>query len=83
MQLIYANQVVSVSELKKNPTKIIKHAEGNPVAILNHNVATAYLIPAKTFEKILDSLDEQLLKSIVQKRLKDNKKSIKVNLNDL
>jgi len=83
MQPIYANHTASVSELKKNPTQLINQAEGKPVAILNHNVATAYLIPAATFEKILDILDEHQLQIIVQHRLSDHKKGIRVNLDDL
>jgi len=79
MQPIYANHTASISELKKNPTLLITQAEGQPIAILNHNIATAYLIPAVTFEKILNALDEQELQTIVQQRLADNKKSIKVN----
>ena len=71
MQTIYASRAASVSELKKNPSQIIEEAEGQPVAILNHNIATAYLIPADTFEKILDALDDQYLRNIVGKRLAD------------
>lgn len=83
MQPIYASHTASISELKKNPTLLITQAEGHPVAILNHNIATAYLIPAATFEKILEALDEQDLQNIVQQRLTDNKKNIKVNLDDI
>ena len=36
MQSLYATQVASISELKKNPSKLINDSEGNPVAILNH-----------------------------------------------
>jgi len=44
MQRIHARATVSISELKKNPTSIITHAHGEPVAILNHNRPTAYLV---------------------------------------
>lgn len=83
MQPIYASHTASISELKKNPTLLITQAEGQPVAILNHNIATAYLIPAATFEKLLDALDDQDLQEIVQRRLTDNKKNIKVSVDDL
>jgi len=83
MQPIYAHHTASVSELKKNPTQLINQAEGQPVAILNHNVATAYLIPATTFEKILNALDERQLNAIVRQRLTDNKKRVRVNIDDL
>lgn len=84
MQPIYANHTVSISELKKNPTQLINQAAGKPVAILNHNIATAYLIPAITFEKILDALDDHQLETIVKNRLSDHKKAIRIkSLDDL
>jgi antitoxin StbD len=46
MKALLANCSVSISELKKNPSAIIDQAEGEPIAILNHNRPTAYLIPA-------------------------------------
>jgi len=83
MQQISATQVASISELKKNPTKLINDAAGKPVAILNHNTATAYLIPVETFEKMLDLIDDHALTAIVNQRLSDKQKSIKVNISEL
>ncbi len=40
-------------------------------------------IPAKTYEKILDLLDEQYLQEITKKRLTDKKVPIKVKLDGL
>ncbi|HEO1363651.1 TPA: type II toxin-antitoxin system Phd/YefM family antitoxin, partial [Legionella pneumophila] len=79
----YATQVASISELKKNPTKLINDAHGMPVVILNHNVAAAYLIPAETFEKLMDAVDESELKSIVEQRLSEPFTPVKVALDDL
>lgn len=83
MHQIHATQTASISELKKNPSKLISNAKGKPVAILNHNIAAAYLIPTKTYEKILELLDERDLIDLVFTRLNDNTRSIKVDLNDL
>lgn len=83
MQTLYATQVASISELKKNPTKLINDAHGMPVVILNHNVAAAYLIPAETFEKLMDAVDESELKSIVKQRLSEPFTPVKVALDDL
>ncbi|HAT8940312.1 TPA: hypothetical protein JBB06_12485 [Legionella pneumophila subsp. pneumophila] len=44
MQTLFATQVASISELKKNPTKLINDSHGKPITILNHNTAAAYLI---------------------------------------
>ncbi len=83
MQSLYATQVASISELKKNPSKLINDSEGNPVAILNHNTAAAYLVPVELFEKMMEMLDEHGLENIVSKRLSDKSKPVKVNLDDL
>lgn len=83
MQIIHANQVASITELKKNPSRLIQGTGGQPIAILNHNIAEAYLVPSSLYEKMLDLIDNQKLEEIVSKRLTDGKKSIKVDLNDL
>jgi antitoxin StbD len=68
MQRIHANSSVSISDLKKNPSAIISQAHGEPVAILNHNRPTAYLLPAATFEVIMEQLDDLDLTRLVRER---------------
>ena len=51
MQTIQANFTASISELKKSPAQILKQAGDNVVAILNHNVPSAYLVPSTVYEK--------------------------------
>lgn len=83
MQHIHANLTASISELKKNPTALLDKANGKPVAVLNHNKPTAYLIPADFYAAILDILEDHELSKLVEKRLKEKKDSIKVDLDDL
>ena len=83
MQTLFATQVASISELKKNPTKLINDSHGKPIAILNHNTAAAYLIPVETFERLMEIIDENELYKIVEQRLTSPCKSIKVNLDEL
>tara|TARA_Y100000588_G_C14159656_1_gene884248 strand:+ start:971 stop:1222 length:252 start_codon:yes stop_codon:yes gene_type:complete len=83
MQTLHATQVASISEHKKNPTKVINDSHGQPVAILNHNTAAAYLIPVETFERMMDLLDDNELSKIVEKRLSTPFKSVKVNIDEL
>ncbi len=83
MKQIFANCSASISELKKNPTALLNEAEGAPVAILNHNKPTAYLIPADTYEWMMDILDDYELGKIVKKRRKDLSRAVAVNLDDL
>ncbi|MBA3535911.1 MAG: type II toxin-antitoxin system prevent-host-death family antitoxin [Tatlockia sp.] len=83
MQTLFANQVASISELKKNPSKLIQDAHGKPIAILNHNTAAAYLIPVETYELLMDLVDENELEKVVEQRLLKPFTSIKVNIDEL
>jgi antitoxin StbD len=83
MQTLLAQHVASISELKKNPTKLIKDAHGQPIAILNHNTAAAYLIPVETYEKLMDLVDDNELQKIVDQRLSTPFTSVKVDLDEL
>lgn len=83
MQTLHADCVASISELKRNPTRLISESHGKPIVILNHNSATAYLIPAETYEHMLELIDDKALERIVTKRLAENFTPIKVNMDDL
>lgn len=83
MQPVLARYTASITELKKSPTKIIEQAGNEAVAILNHNVTSAYLVPNDLYEKLIDIIDEYHLSKEVDKRLNDNDKSIKVDIDDL
>ena len=81
MDYLLAKSSVSITDLKKNPSAIIREAEGAPVAILNHNRPSAYIIPADTFEAMLEKLDDLEIARIVKERKKE--KTIRVALNEL
>jgi antitoxin StbD len=83
MQPILANYTASITELKKSPTQILNEAGDEVVAILNHNVPSAYLVPSKLYEKMMDIMDDYYLSLEVEKSLNDGDKPIKVNLDDL
>ena len=83
MQPILANYTASISELKKSPTQLIQEAGDETVAILNHNVASAYLVPSALYEKMMDIMDDYYLRLEVDEALKDQSKPIKVELDDL
>ncbi len=83
MKQILSSCSASISELKKNPTALLNEAEGSPIAILNHNVPTAYLIPAETYEWLMDKLEDAELAQIVADRLHEKDKAIEVDLDEL
>ncbi len=83
MQTLLASQVASISELKKNPSKLIQDSHGRPVAILNHNTAAAYLISVETFEKMMELIDDTELSRVVEERMNTSFESIKVDIDEL
>ncbi len=83
MQPILANYTASITELKKSPTQLLNDAGDEVIAILNHNIPSAYLVPSKLYEKMMDIIDDYHLSLEVEKSLTDGEKSIKVNLDDL
>lgn len=81
VQRIHARSSVSISDLKKNPSGVIAEAQGEPVAILNHNRPTAYLVPAAAFEALLEKLDD--LDLVRQARERQNEETVRVSLDEL
>lgn len=81
MQSVLAKMVVSVSELKKNPSAVMNGAEGRPVAVLNHNRVMGYMVPADVFEAMMERLDDLDLAEIIRSR--QHEKGIPVDLDDL
>jgi antitoxin StbD len=83
MDIILSNFSASISELKKNPSALLSKSEGSPIAILNHNTPAAYLIPAETYERLLDRIEDIELAQIVKDRLAEKEHAIEVDINDL
>lgn len=68
MEQILAKYSASISELKKNPSALLKKSKGEPVTILNHNKPSAYLVPAKIYGAIMDILEDHEWGEIIRKR---------------
>lgn len=83
MESVLANCSASISELKKNPSAVIEQSEGEPIAILNHNKPTAYLIPASTYETLLEKIEDYQLGLIVKERQHEKKSAVEVSLDEL
>ena len=78
---IHATTTASISELKRNPMGTVAAGEGFPVVILNRNEPAFYCIPAKTFEALLDRLEDAELNAIADARA--DQQEIKVTLDEL
>ncbi|MDD5169492.1 MAG: type II toxin-antitoxin system Phd/YefM family antitoxin [Syntrophales bacterium] len=83
MKVVLASCSASISELKKNPSALIGQAEGEPIAILNHNKPTAYLVPAETYEHLMEKLEDYHLGLIVKERQNEKISAIEVNIDEL
>jgi antitoxin StbD len=81
--LVLANTAASISELKRNPMGTVAAGEGLPVAILNRNEPAFYCIPAKTFEALMERLDDLELNVIADQRLSDGKPLVRVSPDEL
>lgn len=84
MSIIYpilSDAATSISELKKNPMAVINEADGMPVAVLNRNQPVFYCIPAKSYEAMLEMLDDIELINIIKER--QNSEEIELTIDDL
>lgn len=83
MKPVHTRNSAHLAELKKNPAALIDRAEDEPVVILHHNRPAAYLVPAHSWEKIMEKLDDLELLHVANERLKDSDKAIGINLDEL
>ncbi len=83
MKTVLANCSASISELKKNPSALIEESEGEPIAILNHNRPTAYLVPAETYEAIMERLEDYQLGMLVNERQNEKIEAVEVDIDEL
>lgn len=83
MQPIFSTQTASISELKNNPSALIKQSDGESIAILNHNKPVAYLVSTDVFERMMEAMDDMALAQTVKERMNDGQIPIKVTLDDL
>ena len=83
MDIILSKHTASITELKRNPNAILQAAEGETVAILNHNKPLAYLIPAEQYQLLLNVLEDKTLNAIADQRINDGTDPIKVEIDDL
>ena len=80
---IHAGLSVSISELKRNPQAIINDANGEAIALLNRNKPTAYIIPAKTYEMLLEMAEDVELAEIIEQRKSEKTDAVEINIDDL
>ena len=70
-----------MTDLRRNPSKIMEAAGDLPVAVLNHNKPEAYLLSAKAYEALLELIDDLTLVKTIKER--KGGKTVKVKLEQL
>lgn len=81
MEQILSDASISITELKRNPSAAIEAAADEAVAVLVHNRPSAYLVPAATYARLLERLEDLELAELVRARARERK--VKVTLDDL
>lgn len=81
METTLSNASVSITELKRNPSAVIDAADNKAVAVLVHNKPSAYLVPARAYQDLLERLDDLELAELVRARAGERR--IKVTLDEL
>lgn len=81
MQRVEAQIAVSVSDLKRSPSAVMDNADGETVAVLNHNRVMAYMVPAAAYEAMVERLDDLALIETIRSRADET--PVAVSLDDL
>jgi antitoxin StbD len=81
MDTILADVTVSVTELKRNFSAVLKQADDRAVAVLDHNRPAAYLLPAAHYERLMAYLEDMEDAKLARER--SNGPFVEVSLDDL
>jgi antitoxin StbD len=80
---IYANYTVSISQLKRNPQALIDNAHGDIIALLNRNRPTAYIVPAETFDWLMEVAEDIEIGQIIEERKGEKAEAVEVGIDEL
>lgn len=79
--IILSNMTANITELKKHPMATVNSTHGEALAILSHNEPVFYCVPTKTYQAIMDILEDVELAKLIQTRAKE--KEIEIDIHDL
>ncbi len=69
METLLTDLTVSMSDFKRNPAKVLRDAQAQPVAVLNHNKAAFYMVDPVLFEALLDEVEDMQLMPLLKSRI--------------
>lgn len=78
---IFSHYAASVSDLKKQPMSVVNAANGEALAILNHNEPVFYCVPRDLYEAMMEALDDAYLVQLVKER--EGEEAIEVSIENL
>ncbi|PHV09528.1 type II toxin-antitoxin system Phd/YefM family antitoxin [Chitinimonas sp. BJB300] len=80
METLLTHLTISMSDFKKNPTKVLREAGRNPVAVLNHNKPAFYMVEPTFFEAILELSGDVAMMPLLKERLAQRDRAIEVDI---
>ena len=80
---IHADLTTSISDMKRNPQALIDSAHGETIVLLNRNKPTAYIVPAKTYEMLMDLAEGIELGRIIEERKDEKKEAVEVGIDEV
>ena len=83
MKPVLSTCAASIAELRQDPSGILAAAEGAAVAILSDDEPTAYLIPAATYEWLMERIEDTELAETVRERQAQLHQAVDVELSQL
>lgn len=69
----------TISELQKSPMATALKGNGSPVAILEDNKPVFYCVPAKTWEALMEHLENVELAQIAKQRMGEPTIAVKID----
>ncbi|MCP1442319.1 antitoxin StbD [Pseudomonas sp. GGS8] len=79
MQCVLAERMISISELAENADAVMRDTQIGPIAVLDNNRITAYLVSADLYEAILNRLDDFDLSALICARSQETGEPIKLD----
>ncbi len=81
MKINPAPYITNISNLRKNPTKIIRDSNGEMIAIMNHGDIISYLISPEMVEEFLEAKSDKEALTRIDKM--DLTEAVEVDLDEL
>lgn len=83
MRPVLSSCSASIAELRHDPAAVLAAADGAAVAILSEDEPTAYLVPAATYEWLMERIEDAELAETVRERQSQLGEAVAVDLDRL